>query len=255
MSNSAPIGIFDSGVGGLSVWKPLVQLLPHESVYYFADSANAPYGLKSIQEILELAHSISQDLSNQGVKLIIVACNTATGIAINSLRNAFSLPFVGMEPAIKPAAEQSVSRKIGVLATAQTFEADHFNRTRDLFAQDVDVIIKIGVGLVELVESGQTDSVKTEKLLSSYLRPMIDEGIDQLVLGCTHYPFLIPVIRRIIPGHIAIHDPGPAVARQVKVVLESNKLLNEDKSSPEYRFNSSGDDQNLKTMAEGLMNN
>jgi glutamate racemase len=249
MKISDPIGIFDSGVGGLSVLKELIHLLPNESFIYFADNKHAPYGRKDRGDVMIYAEDISEHLIELGAKLIVVACNTATGIAINHLRKQFTIPFVGMEPAVKPAAAQSKTGKIGVLATANTFEADHFNKTRNRFANHVEVIMTVGDGLVELVESGMVDSSETKKLLEAYLLPMIDQGIDQLVLGCTHYPFLIPAIRRIIPDDVTIHDPAPAVAKQAQRILQEMDLLNTGKEKPVYSFEASGDSKVLEEMA------
>ena len=252
MEKHSPIGLFDSGVGGLTVTRELVKLLPHENLIYYADNLHAPYGNKSPETVREFAVEISQLLIDRGVKLIVVACNTATGIAIAHLRERFSIPFIGMEPAVKPAAELSKTGKIGVLATANTFEAEHFKRTKNRFANHVEVLMTVGTGLVELVEAGEADSPRARKLLQKYLLPMQKAGIDQLVLGCTHYPFLIPMIQQILPPDIRIHDPAPAVARQVKRVLEENKLINPNLAQPKYEFLASGDRRTMETILEGL---
>ncbi len=240
MNKFDAIGIFDSGIGGLSVVRHLLAELPNESLIYFADSGRAPYGRKTKAEVISYAHEITNFLQKQQVKLIIVACNTATGIAIADLRASFMLPFVGMEPAIKPAAQASKSKKIGVLATANTFEAEHFNRTKSRFANDVEVFMAIGQGLVELIEAGKASSDEARNLLKKYLFPMIDQGIDQLVLGCTHYPFLLPLLHEILPTNIQIHDPSPAVAKQVRRVLEQENGLNTSIDKPILSFHSSG---------------
>lgn len=241
MDSKAPIGIFDSGVGGLSVLKALRKELPHESFIYLADSANSPYGRLTAGKIKELSKKNTEFLLKKNVKLIVVACNTATGAAIGYLRGTYPVPFVGMEPAVKPAAANSITKKIGVLATARTFEADHFNNTVNRFAGDVEVIVAIGDGLVELVEQGRAESREAEDLLSGYLNPMVNQGIDQLVLGCTHYPFLINIIQRIIPDNITVHDPAPSVARQTRRVLEKSNGLAGGPEKLEDQFFSTGD--------------
>jgi glutamate racemase len=226
MDNSAPIGVFDSGIGGLSVFRELTKVVPEESMIYVADSANAPYGTKSRRFITNRCRAISRFLVAQGCKLIVVACNTATGASISTLRREFSIPFIGVEPAVKPAAIASKTGHVGILATAQTFKGEHFRRSIGLYAKSVNLHEAAGTGLVELIENGMIDSPESRRLLSQYLMPMVDQGIDQLVLGCTHYPFLIPVIREILPAGIQIIDPAPAVARQTRKVLEQNNYLN-----------------------------
>lgn len=248
-----PIGVFDSGVGGLSVVRHLITELPQESIIYFADSARAPYGNKNKEEVVQYAKEITETFLEKDAKLIVVACNTATGMAINELRQSFSLPFVGMEPAIKPAALSSKTGKIGVLATANTFEAEHFNRTKNRFANDVEVFMAIGDGLVELVEQGKAKSLEAKKLLEAYLQPMIEEEIDQLVLGCTHYPFLMPLIEEILPIGVHVHDPAPAVAKQVRRVLEEKGALAQRTEEPFHSFTSSGDSSVLNKMVKNKL--
>jgi len=250
MKGDSSIGVFDSGIGGLTVLRALREELPNESFIYLADSANAPYGRLSPEKIIDLASLNTKFLLDKGVKLVVVACNTATGIAINHLRQTFTIPFVGMEPAVKPAAAASITKKIGVLATARTFEADHFNKTVNRFAGDVEVILRVGDGLVELIEEGKADSPEAEKLLKLYLKPMIEAGIDQLVLGCTHYPFLTPIMRNILPERVVIHDPAPAVARQTRRILEQNGGLNNSKGNTSNEYYSSGD----RTILDKILN-
>ncbi len=253
MASSQQIGVFDSGVGGLTVWKYLIQTLPAESVIYLADSKHAPYGERSRDEIINFSVENTRFLLAKGAKLIVVACNTATGIAIQYLREHFDCPFVGMEPAVKPAAAKSKSGRIGVLATANTFEADHFKQTKNRFADHVEVMIAIGNGLVELVEDGQAKSETAKELLKKYVCPMVEQGIDQLVLGCTHYPFLIPSLKSFLPANINIIDPAPAVARQVERVAKQHELLNESKLKPQYDFYSTGNQVILNNLAAELM--
>ncbi|SDB95953.1 glutamate racemase [Williamwhitmania taraxaci] len=242
-----PIGVFDSGVGGLSVWREIVKILPDESTLYYADSANCPYGDKSQAEIIRLAETVTCFLIEKGCSVIVVACNTATAAAIDYLRSKYTIPFVGMEPAVKPAAINSVSGVIGILATQGTFNGRLFHETSSRFASGVKMIIQPGFGLVELVEAGDFSSSKVSELLHKYIDPMMDAGADHLVLGCTHYPFLSDAIFEITGGNIAIIDPAPAVAAQVKrIVSEYNQgSLREPVF---YDFFSSGDLLTLETI-------
>lgn len=224
MGNNNPIGLFDSGVGGTSIWKEVHTLLPNESTIYLADSKNAPYGQKSQEEIIELSIKNTEILNNN-CKIIIVACNTATTNAIKVLRATYDIPFIGIEPAIKPAALQTKTQKIGILATQGTLNSALFHQTVTLYS-DVKVVEQIGYELVQLIESGAMYSEKMTQLLKSYLEPMVAQDIDYLVLGCTHYPYLIPQIKKLIPNHIRIIDSGEAVAKQTKHILEVNNLYN-----------------------------
>ena len=225
MSNKNPIGLFDSGVGGTSIWKEVYELLPNESTIYLADSKNAPYGQKSQEEIIELSIKNTEILLNKNCKIIIVACNTATTNAIKVLRANYDIPFIGIEPAIKPAALHTKTQKIGILATQGTLNSALFHQTVALYS-DVKVVEQIGYELVQLIESGAMHSEKMTQLLKDYILPMVAEDIDCLVLGCTHYPYLIPQIKKIIPNHIKIIDSGEAVAKQTKHILEVNNLYN-----------------------------
>lgn len=246
-----PIGIFDSGVGGLSVFKEIIKLLPYENVIYYADNANCPYGKKSEAEIIALVDNIVKFLIEKKTKIIVVACNTATAAAIEYLRKEYySINFVGMEPAVKPAAINSKTGKIGILATQGTLEGKLFKETTKKFASDKDVIIRVGDGLVELVESGKSDSDEALNLLNQYLTPMIDLGIDQLVLGCTHYPFLINNIKKIAGNSINIIDPAMPVAKRLKDLLDENNLFNSQSSNVCYNFYSSGNINVLEKMVQ-----
>ena len=218
MQNSAPIGLFDSGIGGTSIWREINLLLPNENTIYLADSKNAPYGLKSKEEIIALSVKNTEFLLEQGCKLIVVACNTATTNAIKELRAKFNVPFIGIEPALKPAVNQTKTHKIGVLATKGTINSDLFHEKVKSYT-NVTIMEQIGHGLVQLIENGDINSDEMHELLNSYLQPMIAENIDYLVLGCSHYPYLIPQIKKILPPHIEIMDSGEAVARQTKNVL------------------------------------
>ncbi|OYQ37447.1 glutamate racemase [Flavobacterium cyanobacteriorum] len=227
MENSKyPIGLFDSGIGGTSIWKEIHSLLPNEDTIYLADSKNAPYGQRSKDEILDLSIKNVEFLLDKNCKIIVVACNTATTNAIKELRAKYSkIPFIGIEPAIKPAATSTKTQTIGILATKGTLNSDLFHSTVSNF-KDIRVIEQVGHGLVRLIEDGHMDSRETESLLRSYLEPMVEAGIDYLVLGCSHYPYLVPQIKKILPNHINIIDSGEAVARQTKNILQSKNLLN-----------------------------
>ena len=218
MTNDQPIGIFDSGIGGTSIWKAIHELLPNEKTIYLADSKNAPYGQKSKAEIIALSMKNTDLLIELNCKLIVVACNTATTNAIQELRAKYSIPFIGIEPAIKPAATHSKTQTIGILATQGTLNSELFNKTTEMY-QDTKIIEQVGHGLVQLIENGDINSVEMTQLLYSYLTPMIDANIDYLVLGCSHYPYLIPQIKKILPSHIHIIDSGEAVAKQTQNIL------------------------------------
>lgn len=228
MENNQPIGLFDSGIGGTSIWKEIRKLMPNEDTIYLADSRNAPYGLKSKREIIDLCYKNTDLLLGMGAKIIVVACNTATTNAIKELRARYDVPFVGIEPAIKPAAANSKTQTIGILATKGTLSSELFNKAVEVY-QNTEIIEQIGHGLVELIESGQIDSAEMDKLLREYLTPMIAANIDYLVLGCSHYPYLIPQIQKILPKGIRIIDSGQAVARQVRNILQEKSGLAGDK--------------------------
>ena len=236
MKNSEAIGMFDSGVGGTSIWKEVRKELPNESTIYLSDSANAPYGNKPAEAILALSIKNTEALLEQNCKLIVVACNTATTNAIDYLRNNYDVPFIGIEPAIKPAALQTQSKSIGILATKGTLSSTLFHQTAAHFTQDVSVVEIIGEGLVPLIEAGQLKSPELLDLLASYMAPMIAANIDYLVLGCSHYPYLIPQLKKILPSHVTIIDSGAAVARQTHVILKENNLLREENHQTTHQF-------------------
>ncbi|MFH4968552.1 glutamate racemase [Gaetbulibacter sp. M240] len=243
-----PIGIFDSGIGGTSIWKEIHQLLPHENTIYLADSKNAPYGPKGKEAIIELSVKNTELLLSKGCKLIVVACNTATTNAITYLRQHYEVPFIGIEPAIKPAALQTKNNAIGILATKGTLSSALFSKTSELFANGKTVIEQNGEGLVELIESGQIHSKAMRELLQIYLEPMLKAQIDYLVLGCTHYPYLIPILKDLLPKHIKIIDSGKAVAKQTKAVLEGHNLLNSTISTPKLEFYSNIDPKVMQSF-------
>ncbi|RKR07723.1 glutamate racemase [Maribacter vaceletii] len=244
-----PIGIFDSGVGGTSIWKEIESLLPNEDIIYLADSKNAPYGKKSKEEILKLSIKNTEYLLERGCKLIVVACNTATTNAIDYLRKNYKVPFIGIEPAIKPAALQSESKIVGILATKGTLSSSLFHSTSENHASGIKIIEREGEGLVPLIEKGELQSVELKKLLHRYLQPMLKEGIDYLVLGCTHYPYLIPLIKEIVPEKVKIIDSGEAVAKQTKAILEKNKIVNPSVIKGEHTLYSNVDSNVLKCLA------
>lgn len=234
--NTQPIGIFDSGIGGTSIFKEIHALLPHENSIYLADSKHAPYGNKSKQEILALSIKNTEYLLSKQCKLIVVACNTATTNAISHLRSNYNVPFIGIEPAIKPAALNTETKAVGILATKGTLSSELFHKTTDLYSNGIKVIEQIGDGIVPLIEEGKTTSKEMKGLLKDYLKPMIDANIDYLVLGCTHYPYLMPLLLELLPKHVKIIDSGLAVAKQTKTILEQNLLLNTTNKVPENLF-------------------
>jgi len=220
-----PIGIFDSGIGGTSIWKEIHALLPNESTIYLSDSKNAPYGQKSKEEILDLAIKNTEFLINKGCKLIVVACNTATTNAIEYLRNNYSVPFIGIEPAIKSASLQTKTNSIGILATKGTLNSRLFEKTSATINSNILIIEQIGNGLVELIETGKIYSTEMTTLLKKHLTLMLSSKCDCIVLGCTHYPYLIPQIKKIVGDNVIIIDSGDAVAKQTKNILIKNKLI------------------------------
>ncbi|OCB68449.1 glutamate racemase [Flavobacterium piscis] len=238
MTNNNPIGIFDSGIGGTSIWSAIHHLLPNEKTIYLADSKNAPYGQRTKEEIVALSKKNVDFLLEMNCKLIVVACNTATTNAIVELRADYDIPFIGIEPAIKPAANNSKTQVIGILATKGTLNSELFNKTAEMF-QNTKIIEQVGYGLVQLIEDGNLNSPEMTQLLESYLKPMIDANIDYLVLGCSHYPYLIPQIKKILPEHIQIIDSGEAVARQTQNILrERVGFTDNQKSEPVFFVNS-----------------
>ena len=249
MNNDNPIGLFDSGIGGTSIWKAIHELMPNESTIYLADSKNAPYGKKSKEEIIALSKKNTELLLELNCKIIVVACNTATTNAIKELRATYDIPFIGIEPAIKPAARNSITQTIGILATKGTLSSELFNKTVALY-QNITIIEQIGHGLVELIENGAINSPEMDDLLLSYITPMIEKNIDYLVLGCSHFPYLIPKIKKILPENIQIIDSGEAVARQTLAVLK-DKIGVASKQKGDHLFYTNG---NPKVLSEILEN-
>lgn len=241
MTHSGPIGVFDSGVGGVSIWQEIHALLPGESTVYLADSHHAPYGGRPQSEIIALSRKNTDLLLEMGAKAIVVACNTATTNAVAHLRAHYHVPFVGIEPAIKPAALQSQTKAVGILATKGTLSSQLFHQTSSLYSQGIEVVEQVGEGLVPLIEADRVDSPEMRELLQRYLEPMLAAHIDHLVLGCTHYPFLIPVLRELLPPGVTIVDSGPAVARQTRAILLEHGLRAPGDLRPTHRFFTNAD--------------
>jgi glutamate racemase len=240
MSRQAPIGIFDSGLGGLSVAVEVRGLLPLEDIVYIADSAHCPYGGRPLEEIQARSIAVTGALVERGAKLVVAACNTASGAAIEALRATFSVPIVGLEPAVKPAAATSRAGRIAVLATPATLMTARFNRLVDNHGSGVEVIKVECPGFVELVESGQLGGDAAMSSVERILEPVIGRGVDRVVLGCTHYPFLREVIGEVLGPDVQILDSGAAVARQVRRVLSQTELLSDD-GSGSFRLLTTGD--------------
>lgn len=220
MSDRPAIGIFDSGIGGLSVLRSLVEKLPDQSFLYVADQVHVPYGRRPLEEVQAYSFGITRWLLDQGCKAIIVACNTASAAALHELRIAFpDVPFVGMEPAVKPAAEHTQTGVVGVIATPATFQSQLYSSVIERFASEVTVLEDTCPGLVEEIEAGHLDGEKTRRILETALNPMLNKGIDTVVLGCTHFPFVIPLIQQIVGTKVRVIDPAPAVARQAVRVI------------------------------------
>ncbi len=226
--NKGSIGIIDSGVGGLSVLKPIQEQLPHEDILYFADQAHVPYGPQSSEKIQHYTESITSFLLGQGAKLIVVACNTASAAALTYLRESFpDVPVVGMEPAVKPGATRSRQGKIGVLATTGTFGSERYARLMAQYGKGIMAFEDPCLGLVEEIEKGNLDSPHSEQIIRQALAPMLEAGVDTIVLGCTHYPFVMPLIESLTGPEVTIIDPAPAVARQTfRVLQRTNRLTN-----------------------------
>ena len=250
------IGIFDSGVGGLSVFREIRKVLPEEKYVYFSDSAHCPYGEKSKGYIIERARSITRFLLDKGADIIVVACNTATAAAIAELRKEFPIRFIGMEPAVKPAVMSTKTGTVGVLATAGTLKADKYLNTREKWAEGVRIAEHVGQGFVELVEKGCTSGNEAEDIVRASLKPLLDEGADRIVLGCTHYPFLSDTISKVaselVPERtVEIIDPAPAVARHLYETMEMEGLIRKDGFSIE--LDSSGNPEQLENAYGKLL--
>ena len=242
MSESGvPVGVFDSGVGGLSVLRAMRSLLPAQDLLYFGDQAHVPYGPRLLEEVRAFSEEITRFLLRRGAKLIVVACNTASAAALQHLRLTFPhIPFVGMEPAVKPAAETSRTHRVGVLATPATFQGALYASVVERFASGTTIFQDTLPGLVNEIEAGRLAGAETRRILEKALRPMLAEQIDTVVLGCTHYPFVIPLIQEIVGPLVQVIDPAPAIARQTRRLLEQHGWLAQSETAGSLRFVTSG---------------
>jgi glutamate racemase len=254
MNASSPIGIFDSGVGGLSVLREIRRAFASEDLLYVADSACVPYGDKSLQFVEARSVAIAEFLVDRNAKAIVVACNTATGAAITTLRSRFSVPIVGIEPAVKPAVGKTASGVVAVLATSGTLSSDKFGKLLARFGGDADILIQPCAGLVEQVETGELDGDNTRALTEKYLLPLLERGADTIILGCTHYSFLVSLIREIAGPKVSIVDPNAAIAHELRRRLEGNNLLSPDPGSGTERFWTSGAPDDVKPVISQLWN-
>jgi glutamate racemase len=255
LHSTMPIGIFDSGVGGISVLKHIHALMPHEDLYYVADSQFAPYGNKSSEFIRERADKIAQFLIEKGVKALVVACNTATAAAAEALRAKYSLPIIGMEPAVKPAAQATKTGVIGVLATSGTLQSAQFAALLEHYGQHVEVVTQACHGLVECIERGDLNGADTKALIKRYVQPLLEAHADTIVLGCTHYPFVRHLIEDVVGEQVVLVDTGHAVARHLKHRLEDGHLLNQSPTHAEIKFWTNSLAQDAEKVMTGLWGN
>ena len=252
------VGIFDSGAGGLSVFREIRKVLPEQSYIYYSDSAHCPYGEKSQEYIIDRAREITRFLLSKGAEIIVVACNTATAAAIATLRQEFPVKFIGMEPAIKPAASQTKTGVVGVLATAGTLKADKYQSTRERWGDDIQIVEQVGKGFVELVEKGMTEGREAEETIGICIEPLLDAGADTIVLGCTHYPFLAETIdkvaSRLVPGRrVTIIDPAPAVARHLVEVMTEDGIKMTSPQGYALQMHTSGDEDTMTKVVEKIL--
>ena len=249
VSKAAAIGVFDSGVGGLSVLRAIRQQLPAQPVIYIGDQVHVPYGQRSLEEVRKFSTEVTKFLLAHGAKLIMVACNTASAAALHSLRTEFpDVPFVGMEPAVKPAAEQTHTGIVGVLATYATFQGELYASVVERFAHGVTLLQDPCIGLVGEIEKGNLSGTETRKILTDILDPMLAKGIDTVVLGCTHYPFVIPLIQEIVGPDVRVIDPAPAVARQTRRLLEEHGWLAQGNERAAVEYFTSGDPAEMQKL-------
>lgn len=254
-SNSdSPIGIFDSGVGGLSVLRAIREVMPNEAILYFGDQGHIPYGPRPMEQIRRFSEAITNFLLDKNAKIIVVACNTASAAALKYLREKFpDVPFVGMEPAVKPAAEKTRTGKVGVLATPATFQGELYASVVGRFANGVEIFQNTCSGLVQQIEMGNVDGGETRAILQNALAPMLEQNIDAVVLGCTHYPFVIPLIREIAGEKVEVIDPAPAVARQVDRLLEAGGKKRQRPARGSIQFITSGKPAALQSLLPKLL--
>jgi glutamate racemase len=247
------IGIFDSGVGGLSVLRQIRAQMPEAPVIYFGDQGHIPYGPRSMEEIRCFSEAITKFLLERGARIVVVACNTASAAALKYLREKFpEVPFVGMEPAVKPAAEYTQTGRVGVLATPATFQGALYASVVERFANGVKLFQDTCDGLVQQIEQGNLEGTETQRILENALLPMLENNIDTVVLGCTHYPFVIPLIQEIVGENVRVIDPAPAVARQAKRLLEA-AMKSPSSERGEIRFYTSGDPEALESLLPMLL--
>jgi glutamate racemase len=253
------IGLFDSGVGGLSVWREVIRRVPNCPTRYLADGIHCPYGTRPIEEVRRFSSAITRFLIGRGARVVVVACNTASAAALETLRAEFAWPVVGVEPAVKPAAERTRTGHVGILATKGTLNGRLFRDTSARYASRVAVHVQVGEGLVERVEAGQVDGYDTALLLRGYLEPMLEAGVDQIALGCTHYSFLAPLIKRLVPEGVSIIDPAAAVAQRVEEVLNLAARapavgpMGERQPTDDWRFFTTGRPKDLASVVHSLV--
>jgi len=248
------VGIFDSGIGGLSVLREIHAMLPSQPLFYLADQAHVPYGKRQIQEIREFAFTITKFLAGKGAQVIVVACNTASAAALKELRIEFpELTFIGMEPAVKPASKTTHNGIVGVLATPATFQGKLFHTLVEKFAHDVKILTHTCPGLVEAIEAGELSSNNTRQILQRALIPMMDNGADTIVLGCTHFPFVVPLIKDIVGPNVAIIDPSPAIAKRVSYLLNELKLIKRFSLKAEILYSTTGNKEKFKNDIHTLL--
>jgi glutamate racemase len=249
-----PIGLFDSGVGGLSIVREVRRLLPHEKLLFVADQGHVPYGPRPLEQVRSFAEEITRFLLAQRARAIVVACNTASAAALHPLRDRFpGVPFVGMEPAVKPAVQASRSGVVGVLATPATFQGELFASVVERFAAGVRVLQQTVPGLVERIEAGDLDGEATRRLLQTAVEPLLSQGADTIVLACTHYPFVIPLLRSLVGDSVQVIDPSPAIARQVKRVLEEQGTTTTDGRRGDIVMYTSGEPKRLRAWVSVVL--
>lgn len=254
MQPNSPIGIFDSGVGGISVLRAIREQMPEENVIYFGDQGHIPYGPRSMEQIRDFSQAITRFLLKHGAKIIVVACNTASAAALKHLRATFpDVPFVGMEPAVKPAAEHTHTGRVGVLATPATFQGALYASVVERFANGVELFQDTCPGLVQEIEQGNLDGEAPRQILEEALLPMLEKGIDTVVLGCTHYPFVIPLVEQIVGNGVRVIDPAPAVARQTRRLLETAGTRNGASENGRIRFFTSGEPTPFGSLLPALL--
>ncbi len=255
LQTNNPIGVFDSGVGGLSVLRAMQQQMPAENIVYFGDQGHVPYGARPMEEIQKFSEGITNFLLEQGSKIIVVACNTASAAALTYLREKFpDVTFVGMEPAVKPAAETTKTGKVGVLATPATFQGALYASVVERFGVGVELFQNTCPGLVSQIEKGELDTKETRAILENALLPMLERNIDTIVLGCTHYPFVIPLIQKIVGENVRVIDPAPAIARQTARLLDAQGLRNNLEKKGELQIFTSGDVKTVQSVSLKLLN-